>query len=414
MTVAEILFENNNQTIIAEQTDKSETSGMPLLQTEAVIGGTEVIAEIFEDWSNLCEEGECNEPFFTPEWFTCFVKNFEDEILLLTVRRSKKLLAVLPLVKKTGHLHGVSARKFQAVFNPNTPRFDIIHGSDESERKEIVEALWKEIKKQSNWDFLEARLVKKDSWFNDLLALAERENYGTGIWEMDSAPFIKLPVGVDKEKLIEEFFKGSRKHLRQELNRRLRRLKELGEVEFAITREYSPEMMQRYFELEAKGWKGRARTAVTNDPKVVELHDNFAQEIAAKNQLYVYELKLDGKTIAMSINIMSEKQTVHWKTSYDEEYARYSPGNLLFREFLSDCIRNNSQEIDFLSPATPNKKFWASGEREHVAFYIFQRGIFGSLLCKWKFSVISSLRKYKKNNPKKIALAKFAGVLKVF
>jgi CelD/BcsL family acetyltransferase involved in cellulose biosynthesis len=97
----------------------------------------------------------------------------------------------------------------------------------------------------------------------------------------------------------------------------------------------------------------------------------------------------------MNINIMTKNRAVHWKTSYDEEYARYSPGNLLFREFLSDCVRNNFTEIDFLSPATPNKKFWATGEREHAAFYVFQPGLLGLMHWKWKFSVIKRLRKYK-------------------
>ena len=98
----------------------------------------------------------------------------------------------------------------------------------------------------------------------------------------------------------------------------------------------------------------------------------------------------------MSVNIKYDKQTVHWKTSYDEEYSRYSPGNLLFREFLYDCIKNHSTEVDFLSPATNNKKFWATGEREHAAFYVFQPGIIGSTLWNWKFSVINRLRKFKK------------------
>ncbi|HEX9961936.1 MAG TPA: hypothetical protein VGB00_13460, partial [Pyrinomonadaceae bacterium] len=135
--------------------------------TEILVGGVEIIGKIFTEWTALCEEGASNQPFFRPEWFASFVKNFEHEFMLLTVRRGGKLSAVLPLVKKTGKLHGVPARKLQAVFNGNTQRFDLIHGADESKRKETIEALWKEIKKQGNWDVLEMRLVQKDSWLKD-------------------------------------------------------------------------------------------------------------------------------------------------------------------------------------------------------------------------------------------------------
>ena len=160
--------------------------------------------------------------------------------------------------------------------------------------------------------------------------------------------------------------------------------------------------MKTYFDLESKGWKGRGGTAVTDDPSVERLHEEFAREMAANHSLFVYELKLDSKTIAMSLNLRCDHETIHWKTSYDENYSRYSPGNLLFRELVSDCIRNGSPEIDFLSPATPYKRFWASGDREHVAFYLFRPGLIGSLLWSWKFRMIGGLRELKTKTPVKM------------
>lgn len=369
---------------------------MSLELTEVLIGGIEIIGKIFAEWTALCEEGASNQPFFRPEWFAAFVKNFENRFMLVTVRRGGKLRAVLPLVTKTGNLHGVPARKLQAVFNANTQRFDLIHEADEGGRKEIVEAIWKEIKKQENWDVLEMRLVEKDSWLKDLLILAESENYRTGVWQMDAAPFVTLPQGDDKEKVVEDYFKSFSKNRRQMLGKKLRRLEKLGKVEFSVTRGYSPALMRKYFDLEARSWKGRAGTDIAADPKVVRLHDDFAKACAGRNALFVYELKLDGKTIAMYISIMYDRQTIGWKMSFDEEYTRFSPGNLLFAKVLKGCIENDSPEIDMLSPATENKKLWATGEREHVALYIFRRGFLGSALWKWKFSVISRLRKFKK------------------
>lgn len=395
-----ISLENKKRFSADEKLSAFETREKPLFQTGILTGGIEIIEKISAEWTALCDEGASSEPFLRPEWFTSFVKNFEKEIMLLTVRRGGRLRAVLPLVRKNATLHGVPVRKLQAVFNLQTQRFDLIHGKDETERKEVVGGIWNELKNLSKWHVLEMRLVKTDSWINDLLVAAESENHRTGIWQMDGAPFIALPVGDDKEKLKEQFYKSLRKHLRNELCRRLRRLEELGKVEFGKTRDYSPELMEKYFELEAKSWKGRNGTAVTCDPKVAKLHHDFAREVAVRNALFIYELKLDGKTIAMIVNIMYDKQTIHWKTSYDEDYARFSPGNLLFREALYDCIHNDSYEMDFLSPATSNKRFWATGEREHAAFYIFQRGIFGSMLWNWKFSAISRLRRFKSGTPK--------------
>ena len=377
-----------------------ETRSNSVFQTDILVGGVEIIENLSGEWTTLCEEGASNEPFFRPEWFIAFVKNFESEIILLTVRHGGKLRAVLPLVIKKESLHGVPVKKLQAVFNLQTQRFDLIHGADESEKKEIIEALWKAIKEQKKWQVLEFRLIRKDSWLGDLLALAEKENYKTGVWKMDSAPFVSLPEGDDKEKLIEQFSKNLKRHFRQELKRRLKRLKELGEVEFVKTRRYSPELLQKYFDLEAQSWKGREGTAASCDVRSEKLHEDFARAVAEKDALYFYELKLDGETIAMSINIKYAQKNVFWKTSFDENYSRYSPGNLVIQEFLADCIRNGSNELDMLSPATDYKKVWATGEREHAAFYVFRRGFVGTMLWNWKFFVISRLRKFKNRDLK--------------
>ena len=389
----------NKQTSWTKDSATVETVQRLIFQSAVLIGGVEVIEQIFADWTTLCEEGASNEPFFRPEWFAAFVKNFEAKVILLTVRREGKLRAVLPLMLRKGTLHGVPVRKLQAVFNLQTQRFDLIHGADETERQEIIKILWQEIKKQPKWDVLEMRLVKKDSWLNDLLTLAASENHQTGIWQMDGAPFVTLPKGKDKEKLIDEHFKGLKKHFRQELKRRLRRLKELGRVEFVLTRGYRTELMQKYFELEAQSWKGESGTAVLCDQKAVGLHDDFARAVAAYDALFIYELKLDGKPIAISINIRYDQKTIFWKTSFDEKYARYSPGNLVIQEFLGDCIRHGASELDMLSPATDYKKVWASGEREHAAFYVFRRGIIGNMLWSWKFFILSRLRRFKKTQP---------------
>lgn len=363
--------------------------------TEFLIGGIDIISSIFADWISLCEEGACNHPFLRPEWFTSFVQNFGTQLMLLAVWRGKKLRAVLPLERKRGTLHGIPVKKLQAVFNLNTQRFDLIHGADESQRKEIIAAVWEKIKKERGWQVIELRLVDKNSWLKDLLALAETENYRTGTWKIDNAPFVTLDQSGNKAQLIEDYFNSLSKKRRQDLNRRLRRLKEEGTVEFVITRTYSAELMNKFFDMENRGWKGRAGTAAINDPNVEKLHDDFAQAVAENDALFIYELKLDGKTIAMQIRVKYDKSTVCWKTTYDEEYARFSPGNLLFREFLNECMRNDSSEVDLLCPSTQSKKLWASGERELVGFYIFQRGIMGSLLWKWKFSLILKLRRFK-------------------
>jgi len=392
MTSNAILLKKSN----GEFFEKVSSVESCVFASETLVGGLEIIEKISAEWIELCEEGASNEPFFRPEWFRAFVKNFENEILLVTVRKNRKLKAVLPLVRKKDSLHGIPVVKLGAIFNLQSQRFDVIHTADESEKDEILNALWREIKRQKGWNVFETRLTYKTSWISDLVKIAERENYKTGIWEMDSAPFVTLPEGEEKGELIENYFKGLSKNRRKLLSKNLRHLQEIGKVEFVVTQGFSKELIEKYFALEAQSWKARNGTDVNSDAKIAKLHEDFARECAAKNVLFIHELKLDGKTIAMYLSIgFDEKRTIGWKMSFDENYAKFSPGNVLFKEVLSECMRRNSTELDMLSPSNYNKKLFASGEREHAAFYIFQRGIYGTILNFWKFGIVQKLRKLK-------------------
>ena len=118
--------------------------------------------------------------------------------------------------------------------------------------------------------------------------------------------------------------------------------------------------------------------------------------MATRNALWIYELKVDGKTIAIAINLRSGSRVFFWKTVYDETYARFGPGNLLIEEFIKDAIENGVRELDMLSPAAPYKMVWATDEQDHAAFYVFSPTIAGRLLQWWKFTIAAHLRTYKR------------------
>lgn len=351
--------------------------------------------EIAGEWTALCERGPKAEAFSRPEWFRSLAATFEPETMLVTVRRDGELCALLPLVLKRESLHGVPVTKLAAAFNLQSQRFDLIHVDDETQKERIIDALWSELKTH-DWNVFETRLTPDDSWLNSLLERAERDGRRTGLWKMDGAPFVTLPSGDDKTKLVEDYFKGLSKNRRKLLSKNLRHLEELGKVEFVHTNGYSKELLDKYFALEAQSWKARAGTDVNSDERIARLHDDFARACADAGTLFVHELKVDGKTIAMYVAIgFDELRTIGWKMSFDEEFARFSPGNVLFKEVLSECMRRGSTELDMLSPETYNKKLFASGTREHSAFYIFGKGIAGNLLHAWKFRVVAQLRELK-------------------
>lgn len=81
-------------------------------------------------------------------------------------------------------------------------------------------------------------------------------------------------------------------------------------------------------------------------------------------------LRIDGELAAVSTSINSGAVTHAWFTAYDPNFAKYSPGNLLFFEELMQADNPNVETYDFGTGHYSYKEHYANGEKNHGAgFY---------------------------------------------
>jgi CelD/BcsL family acetyltransferase involved in cellulose biosynthesis len=114
----------------------------------------------------------------------------------------------------------------------------------------------------------------------------------------------------------------------KEWRRQRRRLAELGTLarETVIGTEGVAEALADFLELEARGWKGRARSAVLFDPATLRFVQRAIAALAAEGRSRIDLLRLDGRAIAAAITLFSGDRAWFWKTAYDEGLAPFSPG----------------------------------------------------------------------------------------
>lgn len=140
---------------------------------------------------------------------------------------------------------------------------------------------------------------------------------------------------------------------RKELRRQSKRLSEEGTLSFerlsndyGVCEEEVGEWARSFAWLEQKGWKGRAGSALASQN---ETHDLFQQALigaAHEGRLERLCLSLDGKPIAMLANFLCGAGAFSFKTAFDEDYSRFSPGVLLQRENLDILSRDDVQWMD--------------------------------------------------------------------
>jgi uncharacterized membrane protein len=133
-------------------------------------------------------------------------------------------------------------------------------------------------------------------------------------------PFVTGELGVKRSG-------STRKKLRQDWNR----LSSLGVAE--VLNDRAPDAVREAFEtflaLEAGSWKGARGTALLSDENDANFVRRLIAQLACEAKASVALLRVDGRPIAAQVLLYSGSTAWTWKTAFDAQYARYSPGALL-------------------------------------------------------------------------------------
>ncbi|MBE1526980.1 CelD/BcsL family acetyltransferase involved in cellulose biosynthesis [Sphingopyxis sp. OAS728] len=128
---------------------------------------------------------------------------------------------------------------------------------------------------------------------------------------------------------------------RKELRRQANRLAEQGVVEF---RRWQPceaidPWIEAFLDLEARGWKGRAKSALASQSDTQAWFRAILAAAGDAGRLDMRALDLDGRPLAMLVNFLCPPGGFSFKTAFDEDYARFSPGVMLQQANL-DLLEN--------------------------------------------------------------------------
>ena len=135
---------------------------------------------------------------------------------------------------------------------------------------------------------------------------------------------------------------------RKELRRQHRRLGEEGELEFERCNDAAglDRWIAEFLQLEAAGWKGEAGSALASDDATRGLFSRALSGAARRGRLERLAIRLDGRAIAMLANFIAAPGAFSFKTAFDEDFARFSPGVLLQRENLEILARTGIAWVD--------------------------------------------------------------------
>jgi len=348
-------------------------------------GGPELVEQIADEWLRLCDESGDEEVFYRPEWAQAYLQAFESkaDVIIISVCSGAKLRGILPLVRRRIIVGGLPIVKLTLPANVHSLRASLTVCPG-GEGATVLQALWQAAKSLPQWDTLDVANVVEGSGLDRLVALAQADVYRTARKRTSQTLYLPITASsasANSDKSAQPpWLAGTRPKFRSHLRRAKRQLEDQGTLELKHYGAADPAALEKFYALEASGWKGAEGTAINCLPHTRQFYDAVAQAAARDWYLSLDFLELNGKPIAGHFGFNLRGRYFLAKAGYDEAFRRHGPGQLLVNEILSQTPQRGLHEFDFVGPATWDESRWASARRTNYRVFIFRKGLYGTLL----------------------------------
>jgi len=336
-------------------------------------GRIEVVNRLADEWRTLCQESSQDFPFCRPEWISAFLRAFlpDSKVLVVTVRYRGRLQFILPLVEERGFCFGVPVRMLRAPVNSHSCLFDAVRSASTTGEAAVL-AAWDYLQKLRSWDVLELGEVPETGVLPQLTRAAEGCGFAIGQVAMRPTPLVPVPNDMDSLKQLPRNarLRGKLRHIRRELATQ-------GQLRLRRVEQADPATLERFYKLEAAGWKGQDGSAIVCDVKTRQFYDEVAQSAARFSYLSLYLLELNDQLLAAHFGLSQDGRYFSPKVAYDEKLKAWAPGHLIVSEILQDCVARKISSYDITGPDDEWKMKWTAQILPKHKFYIFGEGLRG-------------------------------------
>jgi CelD/BcsL family acetyltransferase involved in cellulose biosynthesis len=127
---------------------------------------------------------------------------------------------------------------------------------------------------------------------------------------------------------------------RKELRRQRRRLADIGALSFALVsaEDEVAAVFRDFLDLEMRGWKGRAGTAMVQEAGVRGFAEQAIGALAGRGAVRAARLCCGSRPIACILTLVSGTTAWSWKVAYDEDFAAFSPGVQAFLDLTAALL----------------------------------------------------------------------------
>jgi CelD/BcsL family acetyltransferase involved in cellulose biosynthesis len=320
--------------------------------------------KIADNWNELLSNTEArNLVTLRSEWISCTLKAYLKRypLFVVTAWENGKLVGAIPLYKKRLKYKKIlPLTTLQLVdCDMNPKKHILIESDDQNVLLELLEAI---SRYRREWCVLNLKGIRRDSQL--MPRLIDKANKAKlSLQKKD----LQETVYIDLNSTWEEYFNGLSKNRRKKIRRSLNLLGRQGKWEVRQIRtkrefeQFYPSMLR----ISRKSWKGNVSSDIASVEGDNLFYRDFSYIAAKSGWLRLWILEVEGNGIAFQWQIEYGDTTTSFRTDFDLDYERISPGVCLRIEILKKLFESNLRFYDMGSAQYGQKKIWGTQSLYH-------------------------------------------------
>jgi CelD/BcsL family acetyltransferase involved in cellulose biosynthesis len=338
------------------------------------------LAALEDAWERLQADARATSVFASFSWQALWWQLYGPgrALKLLVAEADGGVVGILPLYIETAVVMHFPVRELRLVGSgSDTYPDDLGPVLARGREVEVARALAEEVLELQGWDVLRFTDLQSDGPFPTAMAAALRARpieHQTG--RSQRIVYLDLPE-------TWEGYLGSLSRDRRYRVRKIRKdLNAAGSARFYRWDDPATldEGVDRLVALHRRRWEQAGERHSFASTAYVDFHRAVMHACLRRDQLRLYALDLDGKTVAMYYFYRFRDRVYLMQGGFDPDRAALKPGQVLLGYIIEQAISEGFKVLDFLQGEHRYKDELASGERETVFVTAF-----GVSLGAWAF-----------------------------
>ena len=314
-------------------------------------------------WNRLLEKSETHSIFLTWQWLATWWDCFKDgaDLYTFAVLRDDTLIGVAPFrLCREG-----SERIVEFLGMGSSDYCDVIASPEDKPLvlQEVMQAL---LRRRDRWDRIRLRYLPEHSSTAALLSQMELP-VGLEFHAEEEAVCPALSIETSPPFALACTKKKS-------LVRHTRYFERLAPIEFRHILDLDeivdllPEFMEQHRDRRFMA----GDRSLFDDPRHKKFYERMAKELLDTGWLRFTMLRWQGEALAFHLGFVFNRVFTWYKPTFNVDFARYSPGEVLLKKLLEDCLEEDLREFDFTVGNEGFKDRFANVKRANLRVEIVQ------------------------------------------